>query len=200
MCKPDIKGRAFVGSGNDIIETQTYYTVPEKDWEFDLEQRLTYNNPEFIKQCKLRKVEIDNTGWVPQIKLDKCDSESNEYDNMIEEFEEEFDDDFDIEEDIKFKFGGKSETLSRTAKSEPSILETVEVTEKVESEIPIISEAMFKEPIIEESIRSRVSNALGEVSNTDDSNRVTLKFNTTQAPVNDSLPKSDKKVIKLNLK
>ena len=29
LSKPEIKGRGFIGSGKEIIETQTYYTQPE---------------------------------------------------------------------------------------------------------------------------------------------------------------------------
>ena len=92
LAKPQIKGRGFIGSGQEIIETQTYYTKPESDWEFDEDQILTYNNPVFKDQCKLRGKDFDklNTGWVPQRKLDEIDEEEEE-----EEIEEEEDDDFD---------------------------------------------------------------------------------------------------------
>ena len=29
LSKPEIKGRGFIGSGKEIIETQTYYTQPK---------------------------------------------------------------------------------------------------------------------------------------------------------------------------
>ena len=31
LAKPEIKGRGFLQSGNEIIETQTYYTQPEDE-------------------------------------------------------------------------------------------------------------------------------------------------------------------------
>lgn len=73
LAKPEIKGRGFIGSGNEIIETQTYFTQPEKDWEFDTDQKLTYENPVFADQCKLRGVDFDklNTGWKKQHRLDE---------------------------------------------------------------------------------------------------------------------------------
>ena len=75
LAKPEIKGRGFIGSGNEIIETQTYYTQPEKDWEFDTNQKLTYQNPVFEEQCKVRGLKFDelNTGWVKQHRLDEPD-------------------------------------------------------------------------------------------------------------------------------
>lgn len=96
LCKPQIKGRGFVGSGNEIIETQTYYTVPENDWEFDDTLKMTYNNPVFIEQCKRRKIEIDETGFVEQIPLDKQEKLLVE---EIDEEEDDFDDD-DFDDDV----------------------------------------------------------------------------------------------------
>ena len=45
LAKPQIKGRGFIGSGQEIIETQTYYTQPEKDWEFDEETNAWIPSP-----------------------------------------------------------------------------------------------------------------------------------------------------------
>ena len=68
MAKPEIKGRGFIQSGKDIIETQTYFTMPENDWIFDEDMRDTFNNPEFEKQCKKREIDMEslNKGWVEQ--------------------------------------------------------------------------------------------------------------------------------------
>lgn len=97
LAKPQIKGRGFIGSGQEIIETQTYYTQPEKDWEFDEEQILTYNNPVFVEQCKIRGKDFDklNTGWVPQKNLDEVEElepdpedDDDEFDDINEEDEE----------------------------------------------------------------------------------------------------------------
>ena len=30
LAKPSIKGRGFIGVQNQIVETQTYYTIPER--------------------------------------------------------------------------------------------------------------------------------------------------------------------------
>ena len=113
QAKPQIKGRGFIGSGNEIIETQTYFTQPEKDWEFDTNAFLTFDNPEFKKQCKLRNINIDelNTGWVKQVPLDQLEKEDeDEEDKDEKDFEEEDeivtkksnkknDDDFEFEDD-----------------------------------------------------------------------------------------------------
>ena len=79
-------------AGNEIIETQTYYTQPEDDWEFDENQKLSYNNPVFIEQLKRsgKKVEELDTGWVPQVKIG---------DIKDEEEDEELEDDWDDEEE-----------------------------------------------------------------------------------------------------
>lgn len=100
LAKPQIKGRGFIGSGQEIIETQTYYTQPENDWEFDEDQLLTYNNPVFVEQCKRRNKDFDklNTGWVKQVPI------GEEEEELIDDPEDDFeDDDFDDdEEDVLF--------------------------------------------------------------------------------------------------
>ena len=90
QAKPQIKGRGFVGSGNEIIETQTYFTQPHLDWEFDTNAALTFNNPEFLKQCKTRGVNVEelNTGWVKQYPLDHVPEDLEEEDEEDEDLEE----------------------------------------------------------------------------------------------------------------
>lgn len=67
------------------------------DWEFDEEQILTYNNPVFVEQCKIRGKDFDklNTGWVPQKNLDEVEElepdpedDDDEFDDINEEDEE----------------------------------------------------------------------------------------------------------------
>lgn len=119
LAKPEIKGRGFVGSGNQIIETQTYFTMPENDWEFDDTQKLSYNNPVFIEQCKRRgrKLEELDTGWVPQHKLDDEDSDIEEIDDDLED---EFD---DIDEDELFapRRESRQEHLERHTTRQPRL-------------------------------------------------------------------------------
>ena len=95
QAKPQIKGRGFVGSGNEIIETQTYFTQPHLDWEFDTNAALTFNNPEFLKQCKARGVNVEelNTGWVKQYPLDRPpeDEEEEDEEKDLEEISEDED-------------------------------------------------------------------------------------------------------------
>lgn len=51
MAKPQIKGRGFTKSGNDLIEYQSYYAEPEDILVFDTDLKMTYNNPTYLKQC-----------------------------------------------------------------------------------------------------------------------------------------------------
>ena len=103
LAKPKIKGRGFIGSGTEIIETQTYYTAPDKDWVFDEDQRLTYDNPEYKKQCKRLGKEPDTTGFVDQIPLDEIQDDSKDDD---EDKDKDDDDDFDdFDEDFDEEFG-----------------------------------------------------------------------------------------------
>ena len=110
LAKPEIKGRGFVGTGNDVIETQTYFTQPHLDWEFDTNTFATFNNPEFKKQCKAKGVDVDklNTGWVKQIPLDKLAEEQEEEipeDENIDtnDDEDNISDPPDIEEEVDWE-------------------------------------------------------------------------------------------------
>lgn len=91
------------------------------DWEFDTDQKLTYNNPVFIEQCKRKNVNFDelNTGWVDQHTLNKVPDEPDEDEENDED--EDFDelDDYtrrkhsreerahhmELDDDISLKFG-----------------------------------------------------------------------------------------------
>ncbi|MBQ8218281.1 MAG: hypothetical protein IJZ79_03155 [Bacilli bacterium] len=159
LAKPHIKGRGFIGSGNEIIETQTYYTQPENDWEFDDTQKLTYNNPVFTEQCKRRGIKVEDLdkGWVPQHKIgEESEDELIEDDDLDED---DLDDDLDDDEDSAVLFKSKpapprhpnppseesSEISFKTSKSSDKIEETPKAPIKVEK--PEVSmadlEAMF---------------------------------------------------------
>ena len=215
LCKPEIKGRGFIGSGNEIIETQTYFTVPETDWEFDTDQKLTYNNPVFIEQCKRRGLKFDelNKGWVPQYKLDEKDDDIEEVDDEDDELE----DDEEIDEDELFVSSKKSskpnhlerldksktmktinddgqEITFKFGKKEESSNETKEDIKPVN--LPEVTledlEQMFtseKQP--NESNRDKVTNALNQV----DSPPSLIKLNLDKTVSSTSKPK-----IKLNIK
>ena len=60
------------------------------DWVFDENQKLTYDNPVFIEQCKRQKKNFDalNTGWVPQRRLDEIAEDEIAEDEDLEEPEE----------------------------------------------------------------------------------------------------------------
>ena len=55
---------------------------------------MTYNNPVYIDQCKLRKIEIDDSGFVEQIPLDKKEK------LIVEEIDDEDEDDIDEDDDM----------------------------------------------------------------------------------------------------
>jgi hypothetical protein len=120
LAKPEIKGRGFLQSGNEIIETQTYFIKPERDWVFDENLKMTYNNPVFLEQKEKRNEPINDSGWVAQYKLDSNEEEINLY-NDLDSDDQDIDEllldtdlfDEELEEDqkpiIDFKFGsGKS--------------------------------------------------------------------------------------------
>lgn len=146
-------------AGNEIIETQTYYTQPENDWEFDDTQKLTYNNPVFTEQCKRRGIKVEDLdkGWVPQHKIgEESEDEIIEDDDLDED---DFDDDLDDDEDSAVLFKSKpapprhpnppneesSEISFKTSKSSDKVEETPKDPIKVEK--PEVSmadlEAMF---------------------------------------------------------
>lgn len=98
LAKPEIKGRGFLGSGKEIIETQTYFTLPEKDWEFDDTMLVTYNNPEYIKQCKLKGIKVDDSGFIPQKKLDEVEKSPQDEEKDIDDNNDN-NDDWDNDDD-----------------------------------------------------------------------------------------------------
>ena len=77
-------------AGNEIIETQTYYTQPENDWEFDDTQKLSYNNPVFLEQCKRKGITVKDEGWVPQHKIGETPDKEDEVEEVdeVDEVEE----------------------------------------------------------------------------------------------------------------
>lgn len=93
------------------------------DWEFDDTLKMTYNNPVYIEQCKLRKVEIDETGFVEQIPLDKQEK------LLVEEVDEDDDDVFDDEDDFDddlFKKPSKSSLAKEAPKKPLNLLDDFE--------------------------------------------------------------------------
>ena len=203
LCKPEIKGRGFIGSGNEIIETQTYFTQPEKDWEFDTNQKLTYNNPVFADQCKIRGVNFDelNVGWKKQHRLDEpCDEDEDNgggipptdtppTDSGNEDKSDEFnpeDIDFDLGDDKK-----EAEVDASTVKA-PQItmadLDAMWGTEDTPDTAEPITEAMAEKiaGVSSTPTRDKVENALGAVP------KPKLKLNVDAS--------EQKQKIKLNIK
>ena len=139
LAKPEIKGRGFLQSGNEIIETQTYYTQPEDDWVFDEEQKLTYDNPVFIEQKNRKHEEIKDEGWVPQHKVDESpeDIKEEEIEEMVQD--EGFDTE-DLTKDLEEDFEDVWEDADTTSEEEndfniselpQEILEPPQETQKI---------------------------------------------------------------------
>jgi len=137
QAKPQIKGRGFVGSGNEIIETQTYFTQPHLDWEFDTNAALTFNNPEFLKQCKTRGVNVEelNTGWVKQYPLDRPPED------------EEEEDEEDLEEISEDENAPVSEKVDKSDDDEDDWDDWDEEDEEEEEEKPSEPQGMTKEEV-----------------------------------------------------
>jgi hypothetical protein len=68
------------------------------DWVFDDKQKLSYNNPVYLEQCKIKGITIDDSGWVKQHPLDE---EVEEEEIIEEEIEGTNDDDFNDNSDSK---------------------------------------------------------------------------------------------------
>ena len=126
LAKPEIKGRAFMQSGNDIKEVQTYFTQPEKDWVFDENQKLTYMNPEFQKQ-KYGKVLTESEvnellgpeGFIVQKQKTEDEIsrvEEEDQDTALEEDISEDDFDNELEDDIEQLDGAKEEESKEEGK------------------------------------------------------------------------------------
>lgn len=227
LSKPEIKGRGFIGSGKEIIETQTYFTMPENDWVFDDTMLLTYNNPVYIEQCKRKGVTVDDSGFIPQKKLD----EAEENTKTDDDFDDDDDDDFDDDEvkpvsiPIKKRSESKPDTpppmMKTPPKSEkkidtpPSMMKT---TPKSTDERP--NHEFSKEDIMkalgrtEEPKKAEESTTVGEPKSIRDKlndgtskmeSNVKVNFDKTavdeaQAPTKPKLKLNQTNKIKLNLK
>ena len=150
LAKPEIKGRGFIQSGNEIIETQTYYTQPENDWIFDENLKATYDNPVYTEQKKRKNETIDNSGFVPQHPLDEQPPEEV-VDNLLDETDESTED--SSPKEIEDLFGDNDENLFNSEEDQkPSSIgfkfssgKSVEVKTDIpkdESEIEIKAESM----------------------------------------------------------
>ena len=212
LAKPEIKGRGFVGAGNDVIETQTYFIQPHLDWEFDTNMFATFNNPEFKNQCKAKGVDVDklNTGWVKQIPLDKLDEEQEEEipedDNVdTNDDEDNIPDPPDIEEEeVDWEDEWEEEDLDKDDKKEDSSTEDITGKKISEEELGEFldddndSSSPKSEPSIESikstvnSNRDRVTAALDSV----DMPKPKIKLNIDKTPRSTESPKK----LKLNSK
>lgn len=212
LAKPEIKGRGFVGAGNDVIETQTYFIQPHLDWEFDTNMFATFNNPEFKKQCKAKGVDVDklNTGWVKQIPLDKLAEEQEEEISEDENIDTNDDEDNipdppDIEEEeVDWEDEWEEEDLEKDDKKEDSSTEDITGKKISKEELDEFldddddSSSPKSEPSIESiestvnSNRDRVTAALDSV----DMPKPKIKLNIDKTPRSTESPKK----LKLNSK
>lgn len=184
-------------AGNEIIETQTFYTIPEQDWIFDEDMKVTYNNPVFQKQLDLQGRDINdlNTGWVAQIPLDRIDNQdvSEETENTAEEFvdelesinELEMDSDQDDEIDLD-EFDEISENNN--------IIEAPVISEIAKNDI------INKPPIYEQqSIRSKVTEALDD-ADLSKPNKPVIKLNIDRTTADSAVNTTSKPKIQLKTK
>lgn len=80
---------------------------------------MTYNNPVFLEQCKLRKIEVDETGFVEQIPLDKKEKLLVK---EVKDDDDDFDDD-DFDDDDDELFSKKPSTKKTPLKSPSGFIE-----------------------------------------------------------------------------
>lgn len=181
LAKPEIKGRAFMQSGNVIVEVQTYYTQPENDWVFDETQKETYLNPEYEKQKKKRKEVMDQTGFVDQHPItEKFDPTEDDDDVSEDDFEDDdwHEDDFE-EAPFTFKAGGKEIPVKPSLEKKPDkpedsshsrrplsresrdsfnqLVSNRRSTTDAETDVPSLENAISSMPAISEPIDSESS-------------------------------------------
>lgn len=106
MSRPEIKGRGIMNNGRDIIEFQSYYATETDTWLFDEKLKWTYENKEFKKQCEVKNIEIDDSGFVEQIPRTPLEEAKEEKDVLLKKdkhrkpirFNELDDDDFGLDD------------------------------------------------------------------------------------------------------
>ena len=138
LAKPHIKGRGFIqaGKGSSIVEIQTYYTKPEYDWVFDENQKDTYTNPIFLEQKKLRKEEVDDSGWVTPTMPEEETIEEETADENIAGSEKDNDDDWAWEDEEDFEEKVPEEELKEEVQDE---------RQKLLDEVRSLEDKEFKE-------------------------------------------------------
>lgn len=194
------------------------------DWEFDEDQKLSYNNPVFIELCKRQGKNFDelNTGWVPQHKIGE---EPEEEEDEIEEEEDEFEEDEDLDEDelftddpkkeeppkeddseVTFKFGSKNP--KDETKNESNTKIDVDVPETSMDDLvnlfggsaPKDETPSFDGPsqpnFGQPSNRERIGAALDEIPGT----KPRLKLNIDKTSADQPIAPTPKTTIKLNIK
>lgn len=170
LAKPEIKGRGFIQSGNEIIETQTYFTRPESDWVFDETLKATYNNPVYLDQKKMKNETVDDSGFVVQRPLDEQPPEEA-IDDMLGENEIEKED--IIEEDSTPKnvddiFGDEEDLFnSEDDDKKPSSIgfkfssgKSVEVSTEIPKEEPVVEQVTEQKPVTLQKPKIRLNKSL----------------------------------------
>lgn len=138
------------------------------DWEFDTDLKMTYNNPVYLEQCKLRKVEIDDSGFVEQVPLDMNKLVVEEIDDD-DEFEDEFD---NMPDELFDKRSDKSSTSPKPDK--PDRLGRLDRPNRPDTS-----------PKPSESIKQSKPVGIGNLNDDDDSdiNEVTVKIQGTKSTI-----------------
>lgn len=202
LSKPWIKGRGFIQSGNEIIETQTYYTQPEKDWVFDEDAYETYQNPNFKEQCKIQGRDFDklNTGWVKQIPLDEI-LDSDEDEDIDTKVDSEFDDEED-ENFLPIKKNKPAPPIEEDEEDEaddkwewPEDEEDEDEEDEELEEESAIPEDVGKEFNVVPSTRDKVEAALGKT----DLEKPKIKLNFDKTKGDSPKPTKTIRTIKINL-
>ena len=131
------------------------------DWVFDDKQKLSYNNPVYLEQCKIKGITIDDSGWVKQHPLD----EEVEEEIIEEEFEGTNDNDFNdnssddskINQDIDDLFKkSDTKTSDDTTKKEETPKKSIDDVQMSDD-----MDNLFSNPFGEQSsTRKKVEDAL----------------------------------------
>lgn len=185
------------------------------DWEFDDTQKLSYNNPVFLEQCKRKGIKIEDldTGWVPQHILSEDLEEDEEYEDEEDEESELDEEDLFISKSREIrnsrrqnKSASKDDVMFDIHDDEEEEEEEEDKKAKVTVEKPEINledlEAMFgsSESTFDDNIGSsnidsshdRIRNELDKISPTTNS--------STKIKLNIDKSSNTKQKIKLNIK
>ena len=142
-------------SGNEIKEVQTYYTQPEKDWEFDEDQHLTYENPVWQEQKYGHKLEAEELSellrmpeWVAQHPLNE-----SSLNDMVDDDSEDPDDNDEDEDNFEDDFEDVITNPTSTTSEPEDLLNNVEDSNSVETDNkPVLESQSFSEDELNQAL------------------------------------------------